>query len=142
MTGKNIPTPQEQIAEKIRREKERALHVFSIPAKLAEKIGVNNIGLVELTGEEELMVTSRARNDVARLAYELARESLRMINDKPVSTADGSADKAWNTMHPQVRGMVVQAYSDVHNADSTDVQAFLESRVTTCWIVTGKPAYR
>lgn len=105
----------------------RPTYTYQVPDVLARQTGIANVTLVELTAEEELMAAKRARNDVVRLASELAKECLRAVNGKPVSAASGTVDTAWNTMHPKVRQLVMGAYGRIHSPEPTDEQLFLES---------------
>lgn len=104
----------------------RALHVFVVPESL-QAHGVKTIGIVELNAEEEIMATRRVRNDAARLAFELAKEALRMVDEQPVSTADGSADSVWTRMNPKVRNLVVTAWGSIHQPQAAESDAFLKS---------------
>lgn len=106
----------------------RVLHYFKIPPKLAQETGIETVGLIELRAEDELNATRRAHNDPIRLAYELARESLREINGKPVSLADGSLDPAWNRMSAKIRTLVMTGYSAIHQPGDESTSAFLGSR--------------
>lgn len=118
---------EQNLSKGMPRAVDRALIVFELPESMHE-LGCKEIGLIELNADEELMATRRCRNDLTRLAYELSKESLRMIDGKMVKTGDGSADRAWNAMHPKVRGLVIQAYAEVHNAKSEEAAGFLQSR--------------
>jgi len=105
---------------------ERPLHVFRVPEVL-HHYGVTELGLVELTLEEELRATQRARNDQIRLAGELAKESLRMVNGQMVKTSDGSAERALAKFHPKVRQLLLQAYSELHTTTRDEAASFLAS---------------
>lgn len=107
---------------------DRPTHVFTVPAQLAQAHGVTELGLVELTAEEELNATKRAHNDPIRLAYELAKESLRVVDGKVLSAADGSLDKVWNRMHAKIRTLVMTAYSQLHQPGEQATAGFLASR--------------
>lgn len=116
----------EQLAERSTRLNDRVIHSFKIPESLAS-YGVKEIGLVELTMEEELLATRRSRGDAVRLAYEYAKECLRVVDGKTVRTIDGSADKVWSAMHPKVRQLVIRAYGLLHQPKAEEDSAFLES---------------
>ena len=116
----------EQLADRAARNNERVIHTFKIPESLASH-GVKEIGLVELTMEEEMLATRRSRGDAVRLAYEYARECLRVVDGKTVRTMDGSADRVWNAMHPKVRQLVIRAYGVLHQPKMEEDSAFLES---------------
>lgn len=104
----------------------RAVHTYEVPAIIEGD--VRTVGLVELTADEELMATKRSRADNVRLAYELAKQSLVEINGQQVTTADGSSDKAWTTMPPKVRNLVLQAYADLHAPPEGAIEGFLQTR--------------
>jgi hypothetical protein len=110
-----------------RGRRERVMHIFTVPASLT-KYGVTELGIVELNAEEELAASKRAAGDQMRVGFELAKESIRSVNGKECNTNDGTADRAWSTMHPKVRMLCIAAYSDVHQPDATDRAAFMQSR--------------
>ena len=117
-----------------RRERTREIHYYDVPAKLAKSTGISRIGLVELTSNEELMATNRAAANPVRLGYELVKEAVRVINDQPVNTGDGSLERYWERMTKgmaQLRQLANAAYSDIHHAEAADIKAFLESQQTS-----------
>jgi hypothetical protein len=103
----------------------RTVHTFTLPDSVLGE--VRSVGLVELTAEEELMATKRARGDHFRLAYELAKQALATVNGARVGVADGSADAAWQGMHPKVRNMVLAAYMQLHTPDEGSTADFLKT---------------
>lgn len=105
----------------------RPKHVFQIPAGMAEATGVSSVGLVELTAIEEMQATKKAGSDTMRIAFELAKSSLVEMNGKPLSRANGEHDSAWQTMHPKIRSLVLQAYTRIHQPESDEVEGFLGS---------------
>lgn len=104
----------------------RPLYVYATPPRLHAV--AKSVGLVELTAEEELMAAKRANNNPVRLAYELAKESLRQFDGRAVSLADGTSDTAWNVMGPVLRTLVITAYQEIHNPREDDAATFLASR--------------
>ena len=116
----------EQFAERDAKLRDRAVHIFKIPESLAQH-GVSEIGLVEMTMAEELLATRRSRGDAGRLAYEYAKECLRVVDGKVIRTSDGSADRAWASLHPKVRQLVIRAYGVMHQPKAEEDSAFLES---------------
>ncbi len=106
----------------------RALHLFDVPKSIGEAIGVQQVGLVELTAEEELMATKRAQGDAFRLAYELAKEALRSIDGRVLTAADGSTDVAWSKMGAKLRQLVMSAYNVLHSPKQEEQASFLGSR--------------
>lgn len=105
----------------------RVMHEFDVPSSLHTH-GIKTLGLVELTPREQTMASSRAGLDPMAIANEYAKESLRMVNGAPVSTADGSVDKAWERMHPKIRTLVTTAYNDLHSTSNVESEDFLQSR--------------
>jgi hypothetical protein len=117
------------------RTKQRVFHWYTIPASIAEKTGVTKIGLVELFSGEEIQAARRSKGGMQDIetAYELAKESLRWVDEKRVSTADGSVDAFWggNTEGlTYLRQLVIGAYSQIHNPKAVDVRDFLASHST------------
>lgn len=106
----------------------RAIHTFTVPAKLAEQTGVSSVGLVELTALDELGAAKRAKGDTTRLAYELSKAALAEVNGEKLSFADGSLDRVWVKLHPIIRNMVLAAYGDLHAPPEGSVDDFLKSR--------------
>jgi len=106
----------------------RPKYTYNLPTLISSQIEVQSVTLVELTSSEEMMAAKRAQNDPIRLAWELPKESLRAIDGKAISTADGSSDQAWESLHPKARSFVMQAYNQLHNPVEPDVAAFLQSR--------------
>ena len=106
----------------------RTLHVFTFPEGLAKEVGYKSVGIVELTADEQLQATKRCGQDAIRLAYELAKESLRAVDGSTVGAADGSVDKVWAALNPKALNLVIRAYSDIHNPNVEDVDSFLSSR--------------
>jgi hypothetical protein len=49
------------------------------------------------------------------------------MNGKPLSRANGEHDSAWQTMHPKIRSLVLQAYTRIHQPESDEVEGFLGS---------------
>lgn len=109
---------------------QRPIHVFQVPVGLVT-YGITSIGMVELTANEEIMATKRSNNNPMQLGYELAKESLRMVDKKKVSTVDGTADAVFNNMHPKVRTLLAQAYTEIHSPKDSDSKDFLSSREYT-----------
>lgn len=104
----------------------RPIHRFTIPEALAN--GIEEVGLVQLTSNEELRATKRSRNDTHRLAYELTKQSLVEVNGDPVKEGDGSVDAAWSSMEPKVRTLVLAAFGELHTPEEEDLSNFLKSQ--------------
>jgi len=123
-SGSNIA---EQLGARKSSRADRPVYTYAIPNKLSRESGISSVSLTELTAEEELMASKRSRNDAFKLASELTKTSLVMVDGKRMSMADGSADAAWNTMHPKVRQLVMRAYSQLHSVEDEDESSFLTS---------------
>lgn len=106
----------------------RARYTYKFPQGIKKQTGIESVTIIELTAQEELMATKRANNDPIRLAFEMALQCLVAVNGREVSLVDGSADKIWETMHPQARQLVMRAYDQTHNIQKDDAKDFLESR--------------
>jgi hypothetical protein len=105
---------------------DRAVHVYNVPAKIAAATGVKTVGVVELTGYEELMATRRAGTEPMRLASELARESLKQVNGKPIN--DEEADTFWSSpKNTKLRTLVITAYNSVNSPTNEEAATFLQS---------------
>lgn len=113
-------------------ESSRPLYWFTVPAKLAKKVGVKKVALIELKAEEELMATNRAKDSgQVKLTFELAKESLRRADDQVISSGDGSSDTFWaqsTESFSQLRQLILSAYMKIHNAEKEDIDSFLESQ--------------
>lgn len=112
-----------------RQDARRPVKWFTVPSRLAQETGITKLGFVELTAGEEIMATNRAATAV-QLAFELAKECLRFVNDKPVSTADGTMDSFWSRRAPEmskVRQLVITAYNFIHVPNKDEVGGFLDS---------------
>lgn len=110
------------------KKKAREVEVFTLPPSLAN--GITSIGLTCLTADEEIMAYKRAGGDPPKVAEQLCMASLAEVNNKPVSLADGTADKAWSDMEPKVRNLVQKAWSDLHSPSGEEEASFLKSRKT------------
>src|SRR5574337_1106425 len=104
----------------------RTVNQFTMPDSIPGEI--RNIGILELNAQEELSASKRAAGDPFRIAYELAKQALVEVNGEKVSLMDGTADKAWATMHPMARELVVKAHQATHNASEDQTAVFLKSR--------------
>lgn len=109
-------------------KRSRPVHTYKLPKRLAN--GIQTIGMVLLTPDEEIQANKRARGDNAKLAFELMKQSIAEINEKPVSLADGSIDEAWQKMESPVRQLIASAYSELNKVEEEDEESFLKSRVT------------
>lgn len=89
---------------------------------------VKSVGLHLLTPLEEKNSATRAKGDPMALAFELALSSFAEINGESLKMHDGSKDQAWSEVHPQIRNLLVQAYSEMSVASNKATTDFLKSR--------------
>lgn len=106
----------------------RPVHIYEVSPELSDGCGVTSIGLVELTADEELMAAKRTRDDSMKLGFELIKQSMAEINGATVSLADGTTDRAWNTMSAKLRHVLLQAWHEIHKAKEEVEKGFLKSR--------------
>lgn len=109
-------------------DRPRTVHTFTIPVSLRGLAGFESIGLVELTGEEELTAQKACNGEVIHLAAHLTKASWRFAGAQKLSYADGSIHKAWSALHPKIRTLVIRAYHSIHNPGDEEVEDFLSSR--------------
>lgn len=116
-------------------EASRPLYWYNVPTKLAKQVGVTRIALIELTAGEELRATQRAKDSgQVNLTFELAKESLRRVDDRVISSGDGTSDEFWGQSTPgfsPMRQLILSAYMKIHNAEKDDVESFLASQKTS-----------
>jgi len=106
---------------------ERPVHEFTVPASIGGT-SYQTIGIVELTPEEEIRAAARAGHERYRLAMELSKQSLFMINGSRVREADGTLDRAWAGMPPKLRTLIASAYAEVHSPSDSELSSFLAGR--------------
>lgn len=104
----------------------RTIHTYQLPKTYGDDI--TSVGLVELTAAEELSATKRAKGDMFRTAYELAKQSLVQVNGEAVRSSDATVDAAWERMNPKVRNLVLSAYQEIHTPGEDDAANFLKTR--------------
>ena len=105
---------------------------FTIPARLVDDCGgYTRVCFVELTANDEMAATKRCHGEPMRLAWELARESLRYADKgegpETISTSDASVDIFWNAVGSRCRQMLMAAFGQVHAAKPEDAADFLGS---------------
>lgn len=118
MSDNSLPQPRK-----------RLVYWYTVPVELREASGgVIKLGFVELTANEELFATKRCAGDVARMVFELARESLRFADQRTISTTDETVDELWASFGPSVRNLVLTAYNKLHSTKPEHMADFLDSR--------------
>ena len=130
----SIAAPQPMTGAMMPAAAPRALHTFKFPDSIAQRFGVKEIGIAEITARDHANAMQRAKAANSQMGaasiagFELALESLRMVDGKMVNTYDGTADAFWNGTSQIIREMVVAAYGKVNTPEGDDVDAFLKSR--------------
>lgn len=135
MAGENkqvgVAAIQKELAEERKAKSHREVYKFAVPDRVVAELGdkaIKTIGLVVLTSEEELRATKRAGGDSARLAWELAKQSLTRVDATVLREDDGSIDSAWRSMHPKIRMLVLTAYTKLHTPEQSEIDDFLGSQ--------------
>lgn len=108
--------------------KTTTLYEYDIPESCGG--AVRAVAMRELTVEDERHAHARAGSNAMALAYELCKQSVAQVNGKPVSTADNTADDAWDAMSPKCRALVLGAYSELHQPVEAEAATFRQSRRT------------
>jgi hypothetical protein len=130
MEGIAMPNDFEKdLMDHARKVTARPVYVFTVPAEEVQEIGVSRMGFVKLTGNEVNNATQRCRNNMVRLSFELALESLRKVDDVKVSTADGTADRVWDKMGMKGWSFAIAAYGKLHTPEESRMESFLGSMV-------------
>ncbi len=107
----------------------REIFTWDIPDEiLLESTTTKSIGLAYLTPMEEKAAIRRANGDAIAMAFELAMASLCEWNVGKVAIHDGTSDIAYAAMHPKVRSLLVEAYSDLSTPSKAATVAFQKSR--------------
>ena len=109
----------------------RARYEFTFPEAVARDIGITKIVITELSANEEIRASKRAENDAFTLVQEMAKEAIKQVDDKVVSTADESVDVVWGQLGPVGRSMVMNAIQAISQPQKADLQSFLLSRKVT-----------
>jgi hypothetical protein len=109
-------------------KKVRPVNLFTVPEAIAAVSGVAEVGMVTITGEEELNCFKLANKDNAKLASELSKAALVEVDGKPLSSQDGSVDSFWMEAHPKLRQLILTAYAELHATEEEDQKSFLKSK--------------
>ena len=96
---------------------------------------IRKIGLRLLTPLQEKSAAQACKGDALLLAFELAKRSIAQITndrDETIGVAmhnkETGTDELWAQMHPKIRTLVVQAYSDMAVPADKASLSFLASR--------------
>lgn len=108
---------------------DRVVHRFKVPKSIPGEI--REIGMVEITADEELQVEARCKGANDKRAHEMAKAAIVEINGQIVTLSDGSTDKAWASMSPKIRTLVSTAWVKLHLANDDEVESFFASRTSS-----------
>lgn len=103
----------------------RPVHVFQVPTSIGGD--VREVGMVEITSNEEEQAEKRARGDRGKVAVELTKTSLVLVDGKTVSPGDGTVDTAWEKMVPKLRTLLVTTYTKLHIPNGEESEGFFSS---------------
>lgn len=113
------------------RSSQRPLYTYRVPLSISKLTGVMTVALVELTSQELIVAQARGGTDRVAMGFEVAKEAWRKVNDRRISTADGTADTEWARTDmgwSKLRTLIASAYADIHNPKTEENENFLESR--------------
>lgn len=119
----------DSLIQKLGGETKRVVHRFKVPASIPGE--VREIGLVELTAEDELRVEQRCKGASDKRAAELVKSAICEVNGKAVSVMDGSVHNVWNELPAKVRTLVNSAWLRLHMASDEELEGFFASRTTS-----------
>lgn len=108
---------------------DRVVHRFKVPASIPGD--VREIGLIELTADDELRAEQRCKGASDKRAAELVKSAICEVNGKPVGVTDGSVNNVWNDMPAKVRTLVNSAWLRLHMASDEELEGFFASRTTS-----------
>ena len=111
----------------------RAVFVFPVPKEDQADVGFNEIGMIELSMDEESRVIQGTPNidktaGQAKASYELAKTALVSIDGVAIPAAGPQRDDAWFGMRPIGRSLVLQAYNSLHAPSKKLASSFLKGR--------------
>lgn len=91
------------------------------------------ISIKLLTPLEEKYAAEAAKSDAVLLGFELGRRCIAEVTDSegnvhPVHNHDGSSNMLWSQMHPKLRSLTMQAYSENSVPTGKTSSTFLASR--------------
>jgi hypothetical protein len=112
----------------------RTLFTYQVPKDIAAMTGVKSVGMVELAPKDMIAAQRRGGEDKAAIMFELVKESWRRVNDKVITTGDGSADIEWCRTEPgwtKLRTLLSQAYAKIHNPKDSENADFLASETVS-----------
>lgn len=109
----------------------RAKYEFTFPDEIATDIGIKTITIMELSPSEEIRAAKRAENDAFTLVQEMAKEAIKQVDARAVSSGDESVDIVWSQLGPVGRSLVMNAIQAISQPQKNDMQSFLKSRKVT-----------
>lgn len=109
-----------------------AVHFYKLPPSLKPVAkDITEIGVRELSAMDDIGAAERSQSSPMRMAFELTILSFAAVKRgtklERLHFHDGSAERAYNALHPRVRQLLQTAYAKVHGNDKEDTEAFLEA---------------
>lgn len=82
---------------------------------------------------EDKSAAQAGKGDMVVTAYELAKRTIVEVTNEngerfPIQIHGGSADELWGQLHPKIRSLVVQSYSENASPQEATTNSFLGSR--------------
>lgn len=109
----------------------RARYDFEFPKDIADDIGISKIAIMELSPNDEIRAAKRSENDAYTLVQELAKEAIKEVDGRPVSTGDETCDIVWSQLGPVGRSLVMNAVQALSQPEKDTLKSFLNSRKVT-----------
>lgn len=108
----------------------RPVYEYELPEELRDKDEYvkRSIGLCKLMMSEEIAATERAAGNQARLAYTFVRFALAEIDGRKINKGEAEDETILERCDPQIRELMLTAYTDMSTASGTDTKKFLGSR--------------
>ncbi len=113
----------------------RPVFTYPIPEDARATVGIDSIGMVALTFDEEMQVMALMKGSntgaAVKVQYELAKKSLQEVNGQALPLVGEARDRAWSDMTPQARTLVLRAYNDIHTLEKDVEKDFLKGKTIT-----------
>ena len=107
----------------------REVYVYRVPLRAQADVGIESLGIVKLTLDEEERGRSGVRDATVgamlSMKISLATASLQQINGKPVPPIGEGRDAAVAALSPKARELLLSAYAAQHAVDADVSRDFL-----------------
>lgn len=109
----------------------RAVFTFTLPQELQELDDPyikKSVGLVKLAMKEEIAAGDNIKGNPTRLAYRMARLALVEVDGRRLNKAEAEDESILEHTDPQIRELVLLAYTDMSSVPEDQGKKFLASR--------------